>query len=156
MAQPGKRYVKGDRAVGRLFKQLPDAMKAEMRGRMELGGRVLLSAMLSLVARRSGRLAGGLAMRLSRSGLRLRVGIIGKALGRRLYYRWIIESGRKAQSVNVHRRGARPYTLRVKPMAPRPFVRAPRVLALRETLGGQLGGYWNGVLARIAQVGSDA
>jgi hypothetical protein len=157
--------IRGLREVRRLLKRMPDAVRDEILAMLEETGRQVLSSQQAAAPRRTGALASGLSMRLSRATLRLRVGIVGKPAARRLFYGRIVEFGRKAQTVMATRgnRLARPgskggralvrsnrsiYEMRVRAMAPRPFVRTSRAFGIRNSLGGRLSRFWDGALAR--------
>lgn len=132
------RRVRGN--VRSLLKRLPDSVREEMHAQLEETGKLALARAQERVPVDTGALKRGLSMRVYKS-LRLRVGLIGKATNRKLYYGRIVEFGRKAKTVVVNRsgKGVRVsgnrwkrqaleagvrgfYRLRVKPMAARPFV----------------------------------
>jgi len=172
----GRRRVQGDRAFRKLIRKMPDAIRDEMVAMMETAGDQILAAQRADVARRTGALAAALTKRVLRGSMRLRVGLLGKAINRRLFYARIVEVGRRAQTVTVSRRGAHlaaggrrigrrqralesgvrgVYQLRVPAKAPRPFVRSARTKALRDTMGGRLAGFWDRTLAKAAQGATD-
>jgi hypothetical protein len=97
---------------------------------------------------------------VSKRSLRLRVGLIGRPLNRRLFFARILEIGRRAQTVNVRRSTSRggisSYQMRVRAMAPRPSIQSVRVKAIRDTLGGTLRGFWDRTLAQAARGVDDA
>jgi hypothetical protein len=122
--------------------------------------------------KRTGALRSGLIMRLYPATLRVRVGILGKRPAERLFYGRIIEKGVRPQTVIASRKGAHlsvggrsigqrgralqagvkgVYMMRIRGRAPRPFVYSPETKALRDTMGGQLAGYWDRVLAAAAE-----
>lgn len=174
------RRVRGDRAFKRLIKQLPAAVRQEILAVMQSQGRDELSKEQSLVARRTGALGAGLTMRVLPVSLKLKVGLLGKPINRKLYYGWIVEKGRKAQTVIVvrqanraaakaaapflggtstyykyvaHKHGlAGTYQLRVGALPPRHFV----YTSTREQLYQPYRVVWNNALARAATGVSDA
>ena len=157
--------------VRRLMRQLPDAMKAELREVLERTGRNIAAVMRARAPRKTGALQGGLIYRVMAS-MKLRVGLLGTKRGRaKLFYGRIQDLGRKGQTVTVHRRkvgvnnglsGGRKkagdiasvYRLRVKPMAPKRFVTG-RMPDLRSLLSKDLKAVWSRALTRIAGGGRD-
>lgn len=151
-------YYEGVRETQRLFRRLPGAATDEMAGVMKRYGPKFLAAQRGNAPVRTGRLIAGLAVRFLRRTLRLRVGYIGKAINRKLFYGHIIQFGRKAQTVTVKRRKGtnRPYALRVGPLAARPFVHGTRrVAAIRTQLYQDLQKFWGNVLAKASRGGFD-
>lgn len=142
---------------------------------LDPAGDELLSAMRADVPRRRGRLAAGLSKKLLRRSLKLRVGLIGKPINRRLFYGWIVELGRKAQTVIASRKGAHRavggriagrrmralaagtsgvYRMRVRAMPARHFVYSRRT-ELRGSINKRLNAFWNKTLAKAAAGASD-
>ena len=154
MASPARRRVKGDRAFRKLLNRMPEAMRTEMLELLDGVGDELLGAMQADVPARTGSLRSALAKRLLRGSLRLRVGLVGRAVARRFFYGRIVELGRKAQTVRVTRKGGRPYAMRVRGMAPRPFVQKRRG-AMREAINRRINAFWDGALTKAAQGASD-
>lgn len=143
--------VRGDRSVRKLLRQLPAAVKEEMQATLADAGRELLAEMQADVPVRTGALRAGLGTKLLKASLRLRVGIVGPPSARnRLFYGRIVEFGRKGQAVRARRAGERPYQMRVRAMAPRPFVFKRRA-AIRDALNKRLRTFWNNTLADAAQ-----
>jgi hypothetical protein len=121
------------------------------------------AAQKAAVARATGHLAAGLGVDLLLDRLRVRIGLLSLKSGRNSrYYGRFVEFGRRAQTVRVIRgtsaskrsasarrkraAGAdlrKPYSLRVKPMAPRPFVNLP---GIDERLARRTADFWSGVL----------
>lgn len=109
-----KRYVRGDRAFGRILKQLPDTVAAGIREQLNQQGRMLLSLMQRKVPVKTGALEEALSYRVPPVRLQLKVGLLGAATNRRLYYGRIIEFGRRrypkarrAKDYRVIRTGSR-------------------------------------------------
>jgi len=154
-----RRRIRGDRAFKKLIRRMPEAIREEMVSQLDEAGDQILAAQRAAAPRRTGALASGLSKRLYPRSLRLRVGLIGKAINRKLYYGRIVQSGRKAQTVTARRStasGVSSYQLRVRAMPGRPFVHSERAKSIRNTLGGRLKDFWNKVLARASQGVSDA
>ncbi len=174
------RRMRGDRSFRRLLKQMPDAIKAEMVAMFEKTGEALLVAQKAAVPVRTGAVRNALTKRIYPSILKMRVGLIGKPVNRRLFYARIVEVGRKAKTVDVVRGGLTAdvraaggrsnrykrlavlrkspgsYTIDVKAMPARPFVLTPTTRQIRNTMGGQLNTYWDRVLKKAAMGASDA
>jgi hypothetical protein len=181
-----KRYVRGDRAFVRLLKKLPDSAQQEIRGQLVKTGQTVVALQRRLApiygGNRKGVVPGALQAGLSFSvppiRLSLKVGLVGKAINRKLFYGWIVEWGRKASVVTVTRAGSfarakgaglrvRPnnhkaaalaagisgtYQLHVRAMAPRHFV---YVAGLRQQIYPAFRNIWDKALARAAAGASD-
>lgn len=102
-----KRYVRGDRAFGRLLKQLPDTVARELRDQLNSTGRQLLALERRQAPMRTGAIQGALAFSVAPKRLTLKVGLIGKAINRRLFYAWFDEFGRKAGGRGIKRKSAK-------------------------------------------------
>lgn len=165
--------IKGARRVSRLMRKLPDALKANVATEIKLAGEQYLAAAKIDARHKTGALRRGLGMKITAKGLKVRIGIIGKALANRLFYGRILEFGRKARTVTVHRRvgagaGGRgffkrrsgvnrissTYTMHVRARAAEPFVTKRRP-ALREAFRERLSDVWAKSLATVAGVGND-
>jgi hypothetical protein len=168
-----KRYVRGDRAFGRLIKQLPQTVTNEIRQQLNQTGRTALALEQRRVSVRTGAVKNALSYKVPPVRLQLKVGLIGKPLNRRLFYGWIVEWGRKASVVTVTRAGTLgraqaaglnvrggaykdvalsagiggAYQLHVKPLPPRHFV---YVAGVREQLYAPYKSIWNNALKRAA------
>lgn len=102
--------VKGARAFRKRLKQLPDAVSAEIVDVLEEGGQKMRAAMQARARRRTGQLSAGVKYKVLPKSLRLQVGLLGTKRGRaKLFYGFILDKGRAAQTVTVTRynRGAR-------------------------------------------------
>ncbi len=173
-AAPQRRRVKGDRAFRQLLNRMPEAMREEAISLLDKVGDDIAAAQQAEAPSRRIRAATG--KRVYRATLRMRVGLVGRPINRRLFFARILEKGRKAQTVTVSRRGRAAiaafgrrlsrgrkvaadvvsvYQLRVRSMAARPFIYSARVRALRASLGGRIEAFWNGALRRAAEGVSD-
>lgn len=147
-----RRYVQGDRAFRKLLRNLPDAAKDELIELLEgVGDEV---AALQRAETPSSRIRGAISRRVSRASLRLRVGLIGRPINKRLFFARILEGGRKARTVMAVRRGKR-YPLNVRAMAAHPAINKPRS-ALRALIGRKVAAFWDGTMARAGQGADDA
>jgi hypothetical protein len=154
-----RRRVRGDRAFRRLLKKMADTtLRDEMIAMLEEGGDTIASAQRADAV--SSRARSAISKRVLRGSLRLRVGLVGRPVNRRLWWTKVIEGGRKAQTVQAARRtpsgGISRYAMRVSALRPRPFIFTNRVKALRDTMGGRLRTYWERVLRKASQGVTDA
>jgi hypothetical protein len=143
-----KRYVRGDRAFGRLLKQLPDNVASELRQQLNATGR----SVLALQRRRAkGSLQAGLSYSVTPKRLKLKVGLVGKAINRQLFWGWFVEWGRKAGGRGVKRKSAK-YAQGVGAMAPRHFVYIP---GLREQIYPAYRAIWDRALRQAGGQSDD-
>lgn len=150
-----RRYIRGDRSFRRILKRLPEAIRTEMVTMMEAAGDEMVVHMRSLAPRgKSGRTANAITRRVSRATLKMRVGIIGKPLNRRLYYARILEVGRKASGRGITR-GSPKYLAGVGKREPRRFISTDRARDIRDNMGGRLNTYWERVLREASKGVSD-
>jgi hypothetical protein len=147
MATGGRAGVRGKSAIRKLLKALPDDARTEIAEVLEVGGRQILAAQRASARRRSGKLAAGLRMRFAKKSLSLKIGIVGKASARKLFYARILGGGRKAQTVQVRRQGAAPYALRVKSRDPEPVIDPPGAKAARRKVLSNLKEVWAKAIA---------
>jgi hypothetical protein len=105
--KPRSSRLQGIITVRKLLKRLPDAVRQELVVQHHLTGREVLALQNAKVPRKSGKLAGGLSMKVLPATGTLRVGLIGKPINRRLYYGRIVQFGRKAQVVIATRKAAK-------------------------------------------------
>lgn len=165
-AQQGARVrsqLQGVAGVRKMLRRLPESAKDEMVDALHDIAPEYLAAQqadapVAAGAHRKGvepgALRAGLSFKVLRKSLRLRVGLIGTKPGRaRLFYGFIVEIGRKAQTVSVTRKaGVEPYKMRVRAMAPRPFVYKKRP-ALRTRLQNRLNTFWQHALQHAGEGG---
>lgn len=149
--------LRGDKNFRKLLRQLPAAAKDDMGDILEAAGIDLLAEMKRDVPKRTGALSAGLSYKVLRQSLRLRVGLIGTPRGRaKLFYGFIVELGRKAKTVTIKRGPRRGAQMRVRAMAPRPFVWKRR-LDQRGKINQRLRGFWTDALNTAAEgtIGND-
>jgi len=141
-----RRSVRGN--FRSLLKRLPESVAEEIGEQHQQTGRMLLARAHARVPVKTGALKAGLSFRVTPKTLKLRFGLLGKRINRKLYYGRIVEFGRKAKTViatrqgtlqraraaglkvraNAYKRAALKagiggaYQLRVKATRPRPFV----------------------------------
>lgn len=160
--------LRGAGSFRRLLKQLGPAVKEELAEQLDDAGVELLAAMRADVAVKTGALRAGLVKKLLRASLRVRVGMPTTLRGRaNLFYGRIVERGRKSKTVTVRRkrrvsrqtyqvragefrRSGGQYKMRVRAMAPRPFVFKRRE-ALRGAINTRIRTFWDRALADAAQ-----
>jgi hypothetical protein len=158
------RAVDGLAEAYSLFDRIPDAARERLGAALAGIASDVLAAQQRDVAKRSGQLESGLSFEVLIDELRARVGLLGIVGKRsRLFYGRIIEAGRRAQTVLVQRRRrvagqlrlgpgrrkraediASTYSLKVRPLPPRPFVHVDRPEIRAEE---RLAGFWSEVVA---------
>ncbi len=143
--------VLGAARVRSLFGRIEPAMRAELAKEMESAGRDLLAEMQRIAPVRTGAFERALSYKFLPNSLKLKVGLVGKAINRDIFYAHILEFGRKAKTVSVTRGGKRPstYLLHVSPLAPHRTVFA-RFTDLRTTFNRRLKGIWARALQQAA------
>ena len=152
-ARAGHRsHVIGARAFRKLLSRVPAAARDDIVEMFEeAGDQIAANAKSDSPSRR---VAGAITKRVSRASLRLRVGLIGAPLNRRLFFARILEKGRKAQNVRARRRSksgkVTTYRMNVRVMPARPFVYTARNEAIRDSMGGRIGKFWERVISRAA------
>lgn len=177
-----RRRIRGDRSFRRILAKMPEAIREEMLTMMDQAGDEMLAIQKANAPQRTGAVQRALSKRLLRGTLKLRVGLVGKPINRKLFYARIVELGRKPQTVVAIRnsvatlktarayggrsnnykalalskklKGA--YSMKIKGMAPRPFIRSAKVTAVRDTMGGRLDKFWGKALARASKGVTDA
>lgn len=142
-ASPRRRRVRGDRAFKRMLDKLPDVVRQQVAGELKVTGTQILSQQRARAPFRTGAVKRSLTMRVLPKTLKLKVGLLGKPINRKLFYAHIVQYGRKAKTVTVERgnssvavggpvRGRKGralkagirgvYRLRVRAMKPRNFI----------------------------------
>ena len=155
-----KRGLKGASIVRRLLRDMPDAMRGEIVDLMQEKAPAALAIARGGAPARTGALRAALSVKVYPKAVRLRVGLLGKAVNRRLFYGRILEAGRRAQTVNVRRRtssGVSSYALRVSPISNRAYdmVEGPAKRQIRSLMFDQLHGIWERALRKAAMGGLD-
>jgi hypothetical protein len=146
-----RRYVRGDRAFGRLLKQLPSSVTDEMRAQLNSTGRSVLAIQQRRAPVRRGVLQAGLSYSVAPVRLTLKVGLVGKAINRKLFYGWFVQWGRKGGGRGV-KRGSAKYTQGVGAMPEHPFV---FIAGMREQIYPAYRAIWSRALSRAAAGVSD-
>lgn len=112
-----KRGLKGAGHVRRLMKRLPDSVHAEIVTVMNAVRPMAVGIAKGGAPFGRGSLRAALSGRVYPKSARFRVGLLTKAQARRLFYGFILEQGRRAQTVNVRRStpsgGVTNYAMRV-------------------------------------------
>jgi hypothetical protein len=102
-----KRFIRGDRQAFKLIKRLPDTVAGELVVQLNLTGRELVAAEKARAPVRTGALQAALSFRVSPRQLRLKVGLVGKVINRKLFYAWFVEWGRHGGGRGVKRKSAK-------------------------------------------------
>jgi hypothetical protein len=144
--------LKGAGKVRRLLKRLPDESRASIVAELQRAAPVILSAARAETPVRTGGLRQALEARVFPKTMRLRVGLLTKAKRKKFFYGWILEAGRKAQTVRVRRANSRWYHINVKAISPRKFdIVEGRTKALaRRLVGPALDRAFRAALSRAA------
>ncbi len=115
--------LKGVGKVRRLMKRLPDEARASIVAELDKAAPIILAAARQETPARpgSGRLRAALSAKVFPKTMRLRVGLLTKAKQREFFYGWILETGRKAQTVTARRAGGQPYQMKIRAISPRRY-----------------------------------
>lgn len=154
---------------------IPEAARDQVAVEMAFIGYEVLAAQKRDVAKDTGELESALSLKLELDELRVRIGLLNvreaskfngqrlKATGNQAYHGRFVEHGRRAQTVLVTRRlkrkvtgngrtskrrviyDGKPYSMKVKAMAPRPFVHKDRPEIRAEQ---RLANFWAEVLGK--------
>lgn len=96
---------KGGKRFKRIIQQLPDVARQELVDAFGRAGRRAQAAMRARAKRKTGALSEGVKYKVLPKTLRLQVGLLGTKRGRaKLFYGFILDKGRAAQTVLVQRR----------------------------------------------------
>lgn len=147
----GKRFIRGDRQAFRLLKRLPASVARELVVQLNLTGRQLLAEEKARAPVRTGALQSGLSFRVSPKQLRLKVGLVGKVINRKLYYGLFVEKGRHGGGRGVKRKSAK-YAAGVGAMPARHFV---FIAGVRQRIYPEFRQIWEKALRSAAAGASD-
>jgi hypothetical protein len=111
--------VRGAARLRRVLKSLPEASREELADTMNVIAFRLLGQAKAEVPVRTGRLRGLLSAKVLVKSLTIKLGLVGKRQARQGFYGFILDQGRKAQTVKVKRRNKQTgtvstYALRVR------------------------------------------
>ncbi|MDF0489206.1 hypothetical protein PX554_13780 [Sphingomonas sp. H39-1-10] len=147
--------VKGRRQFRRIVQQMPDAAREEV---IEAFGRAGLRAQAAMRARakhKTGTLQQGVKYKVLPKTLRLQVGLLGTKRGRsKLFYGFVLDKGRKAQTVTISRGKRTGKTMKVRQIVGDHFV-SGRYPDLRDSVIREVKPLFNRILARIGGGGND-
>jgi hypothetical protein len=101
---------------------MPPVVQSEIEQLLRETGAEILTEQKTRVPVKTGALKQALSMKVLPKSRRLQVGLIGKPVNRKLYYGRIIEFGRKGQQVRARKAGGKPYIMKIRGTAPRPFI----------------------------------
>jgi hypothetical protein len=107
---PARSTVKGAGSLRRALRRMPDGSRDKIADALEGAGRRLLARAKAETPSRSGRLRAALSMKVARKTLVLRVGLLTRKVQRDFFYGYILDAGRRAQTVTIKhgpRRGAK-------------------------------------------------
>jgi hypothetical protein len=146
--------VKGAAKVRRMFRAMPDTMRAELAHVMQDVAPKIARQMEARAPVRTGALRAGIKWKVSARTLKMQVGLLGTKRGRaKLFYGYILNFGRKAKTVLAKRRRkdgtVSRYSMRVRAIAPQHFVTG-RMPDLRSALNSRLRDVWDRALQKAA------
>ena len=96
--------LKGTRQFRRLVQQLPDEARSDLVNVFGRAGRRAQAAMRARAKHKTGALQQGVKYKVFAKTLRLQVGLLGTKRGRsKLFYGFVLDKGRKAQTVTISR-----------------------------------------------------
>ena len=144
--------MRGDRAFKRLIDRLPDVVRQEIVGELKVTGTQVLAQQRARAPFKTGAVKGSLTAKVLPRSLKLKVGLLGKPVNRKLWYARIIEHGRKAQTVTAKRANTRSYQMRVSATKPRPFIYAFK----RDQLYAPFRNIWDRALGKASAGITDA
>lgn len=141
----GAKFRAKDRQrIRRIMAALPDAVDAEIVALYQRHGPAILAKARSEVPVRTGKLRSLLAFKImpatATKSARFRMGLLTKAVQRKVWYARILEYGRKAQIAKARRNGGNPYSVKVQaiPAGRYDFVRGRTLQFMMQTLGRDL------------------
>jgi hypothetical protein len=148
-------HLRGSKSFRRTLKALPEETRVEMAHVLEDVGPKLARIIQANTPARTGALRSGIKWKVLRRSLRLQVGLLGTKRGRAaLFYGYILNFGRKAQTVNVKRRtpsgAVASYLMRVRAYKALHFVTG-RYADLRNMTSARLKNLWDRALARASR-----
>lgn len=152
-----RRKLEGADRIKRLFRNLPDAARAEMVEVLEGGSSDIERAIIKETPRRTGALVAAIKRKVLKQTLSAKIGIIGPPSERRsIFYGRILDLGRRAQVAKAVRRAPSGkisrHTVNVRAIAPKRFISGPRTDA-RTLIASRLRGVWDRILKRLAEGG---
>lgn len=141
--------VKGARAFRKRLQQLPGTVSAEIVDVLGEGGQRMRAAMQARARRRSGKLVAGVKYKILPKTLRLQVGLLGTPRGRaKLFYGFILDRGRKAQSVTIKRGPRQGALMKIRALKADTFVTG-RYGELRDLINRRANHVFDRALRRI-------
>lgn len=142
--------LQGVRSTRRLLRNIPDTARAEVVHVLQDAGPRIARVMQGRTPRRTGALQAGIKWKLTPKTLKLQIGLLGTKRGRaKLFYGYILNFGRKAQTVMIKRGPRKGHPMNVSRIAPKHFVTGA-MPDLRNTLRTDLQGIWKRILTKAA------
>lgn len=135
---------------------MPEAIRQEAAERLDALGDTILAEQKSSGRFKSqtGALRNALSKRVTPKTLKLKVGLVGKPINRKLYYGLILQVGRKGGGRGV-KRGSAKYNAGVGRRAPDPFVWSKSTQKTVNDAARAFRGFWDSVLLKAARGASD-
>lgn len=147
--------VRGAQAFRRRLKRLPDAVSTEIVDVLDDGGQKVRAAMQARARRRTGALIAGVKYKVLPKTLRMQVGLLGTKKGRaKLFYGFILDKGRKAQTVTIKRGPRAGHSMKIRARQGDYFV-SGRYRELRDMINRRANLVFDRALRRVADGGRD-
>ena len=138
----------GLKSTRRIIRNVPETMRAELSHVLQDAGPRMARQMQGRAPRRTGALQAGIKWKVLPKTLKLQVGLLGTKRGRaKLFYGWILNFGRKAQTVTIKRGPRAGSAMKVSALPARHFVTGA-MPDLRRELRSKLQGVWDRVLRK--------
>jgi hypothetical protein len=161
MARGRSQFATRDRIrIRRILSNIGPEAEREVLSAYDRHGPAILAYARSEVPSRSGKLRAALAFKIFPKTLRFRIGLLTKAVQRRVWYARILEYGRKSQVAKVKRRrpvsgGVAVYLMKIRaiPAGRYDFVRGRTDDFMQRTLGEDLRKVLGRALKRISAGG---
>ncbi|TCP33272.1 hypothetical protein [Sphingomonas sp. BK235] len=147
--------VPGSKAFRRIMQQLPDEARSDLVASFDRAGRRTQAAVQARAKRKTGALRQGVKYVVRPKTLRLQVGLLGTKRGRsKLFYGFVLDKGRKAQTVRIARGPRTGASMKVRAIAGDRFV-SGQYRDLRDSVTREVKPMLNRILARLARGGAD-
>jgi hypothetical protein len=147
--------VKGRKQFARVVKAMPDEARADLVSAFGRVGRRAQAAMQARAKFKTGALRQGVKYKVLPKTLRLQVGLLGTKRGRsKLFYGFVLDKGRKAQTVTIARGPRRGASMKVRALTGDRFV-SGEFPDLRDATMREVKPLFSRILARIGTGGSD-
>lgn len=146
---------KGGKRFKRIMQQLPDEARRDLVEAFGRAGRRAQAAMRARAKRKTGNLQQGIKYLVRPKTLRLQVGLLGTKRGRsKLFYGFVLDKGRAAQTVKITRGPRAGATMRIRKLQGDRFV-SGEYPDLRDSINREVKPLFNRILSRLSQGGGN-